>query len=196
MNYLKGLFVSLLVLLAAELASDSARAQGTGRYETLNEDQIVERLMPSPQPAPRQIIVKTYTPDELYVRYDLIIQIPSITLGQLSFETNSSQLTVESAVSLTKLANALNRIISSNPKEVILIEGHTDFPGSSSHNLALSYERAKAVSDYLVSVGGVPARNFLVKGFGREQLLIKTDKSEARNRRVEVRLITRLVVSE
>jgi outer membrane protein OmpA-like peptidoglycan-associated protein len=78
--------------------------------------------------------------------------------------------------------------------EIFLIEGHTDFPGNDEVNERTSLMRAKAVFDFLTLVGSVPRNNLVYHGFGRSQLVIKTEKSEIANRRVEIRRITPLVL--
>jgi peptidoglycan-associated lipoprotein len=66
----------------------------------------------------------------------------------------------------------------------LTVEGHCDDRGSVEYNLALGERRAKAVSDYMVSLGA-PAGQLRTVSYGKEVPLC-SDKSEdcwARNRR-------------
>jgi peptidoglycan-associated lipoprotein len=66
----------------------------------------------------------------------------------------------------------------------IIIEGHCDERGTNEYNLALGEKRARAVRDYLASLGVVPTRTIIVT-YGEEKPLC-TEQNEAcwqRNRR-------------
>ena len=199
------------VAIAAYLSGGviGLHAQSTGRYELLDQDQIVRELMRKPNVvvAPNEIqqpqqsnttttniiVVNPVPINVLLSRYDILVQIPSITLSRLTFKSGSSQLTDESARSLGRLSGAIHKILSGSPNEIFLIEGHTDFPGSQEANERLSTARAKAVYDFLVYVGGIPSENLLYHGFGSSQLAIKTSKAAVSNRRVEIRRITSFI---
>lgn len=70
------------------------------------------------------------------------------------------------------------------------IEGHTDSAGRASTNLRLSERRAKAVLDYLINTGGIPASRLSSKGYGEDYPIASnaTRSGRAQNRRVEVKL--------
>jgi outer membrane protein OmpA-like peptidoglycan-associated protein len=193
----------LAVSLGIPLLPVTAGAQSNGKYELLNESQIVRQLSGGVQPAASQTrgtisqipnIGSGGVAVEVVIRdYGLLKTLPSVVLGRLVFNTSSSELSPQSAQSLHKLASALKMMIRSSPNEVFLIEGHTDFPGSSDLNEKLSLSRAQAVNDYLVGLGAVPSRNLVYYGYGRSHLVVKTEKAEASNRRVEVRRLTSLI---
>jgi hypothetical protein len=179
-------------------------AQSNGKYELLNESQIVRQLSGgTTQPAPPASGGNIpQVPNmgagkgsvEVIIRdYGLIKPLPSVVLGRLVFKTNSSELSTQSAQSLNKLASALKLMLRSSPNEIFLIEGHTDFPGTSELNEQISLSRAQSVNDYLVGVGDIPSRNLVYYGYGRSQLVVKTEKAEASNRRVEIRRLTPLL---
>jgi len=69
----------------------------------------------------------------------------------------------------------------------IRITGHTDNVGSEAYNMTLSLKRAEAVRDYLVGLGGDPAK-MEVRGEGMANPVAdnKTPEGRAKNRRVEV----------
>ena len=179
-------------------------AQSNGKYELLNESQIVRQLSGgTTQPAPPTLggnILQVPNMEvgkesvEVVIRdYGLIKTLPSVVLGRLVFKTNSSELSTHSAQSLNKLASALKLMLRSFPNEVFLIEGHTDFPGTSDLNEQISLSRAQAVNDYLLGIAGIPSPNLVYYGYGRSQLVVKTEKAEVTNRRVEIRRLTPLL---
>ena len=74
---------------------------------------------------------------------------------------------------------------------VIQINGHTDNVGTDEYNQKLSVNRAKSVYNYLVS-NGVPEKRISSKGFGSTMPIDdnETDSGRARNRRVEIEILT------
>ena len=87
----------------------------------------------------------------------------------------------------------INRAIASNPREVFLIEGHTDAVGSEVDNLSLSDRRAESVAIALTEQFQVPAENLTTQGYGEQYLKIPTREAERQNRRVTARRITPLL---
>ncbi len=69
----------------------------------------------------------------------------------------------------------------------VTVIGYTDSTGDANYNMGLSERRAKAVSDYLVTLG-VPADKTRVMGRGENNPIVSNDTKEGRaqNRRVEV----------
>ncbi len=74
--------------------------------------------------------------------------------------------------------------MNANPNVNVQIEGHCDERGSVEYNLALGERRAKAVKDYLQSIGVSPAQ-MLTISYGEEKLLSYGDSESdhTRNRR-------------
>ncbi|MES2679718.1 MAG: OmpA family protein [Bacteroidota bacterium] len=105
-----------------------------------------------------------------------------ITLENVFFATNKSELVMESYPELDKLAKYLKREIDVD----ITINGHTDNAGNEGKNRDLSEERAKAVAEYLISKGVEPTR-ISYNGFGSQQPIASNDTEEGKqkNRRVE-----------
>ena len=87
------------------------------------------------------------------------------------------------------ILNSVGTVLSNYKKTAIEIEGHTDSTGSVSFNLKLSEERAKSVTDYLVSKG-VQAKRIIHHGRGPMRPLASNQSAEGRaqNRRVEIRI--------
>jgi len=74
----------------------------------------------------------------------------------------------------------------------ILIEGHCDERGTEEYNLALGEKRAKAVFDYLVSLGISPDRMRIIS-YGKSQPLDPGHNEEAwaKNRRAQFTIIAK-----
>ena len=98
---------------------------------------------------------------------------------------------------LTNIVKQLVQDISRSPDHHVVIEGHTDnIPIKSSSgtwygdNMDLSYLRAKAVADLLVS-NGISLERISVIGYGHTRPIASNETAEgrAKNRRVEVKLI-------
>ena len=70
---------------------------------------------------------------------------PRIDLD-INFDAGSWQLTPDQVDRLSLIAQAINRAIQRNPREVFLIEGYTDAAGSDVDNLSLSDRRAESVA--------------------------------------------------
>lgn len=81
--------------------------------------------------------------------------------------------------------------IKAQPGWLIVIAGHTDATGDAAQNLRLSRERAAAVHEWMLRMGGVPDSCFAVQGFGASQPIASNDTAAGRaaNRRVDIRLV-------
>jgi len=118
---------------------------------------------------------------------------PAIEVDTITFESGSAAIRPEQARSLTDLGGALARLISDNPNEIFLVEGHTDAVGSASTNLILSDRRAESLALALTEYFDVPPENLVVQGYGESDLRVATDTAERANRRAGVRRITQLM---
>jgi OOP family OmpA-OmpF porin len=75
----------------------------------------------------------------------------------------------------------------------IEVHGHTDATGPENYNMGLSQRRAEAVRDWLLeNYSQLSANQFTVRQFGENQPIDTNDTREgrARNRRVEIKVIT------
>ena len=89
----------------------------------------------------------------------------TINVGdRVFFETDSSQLTSDGALTLDRQAVWLNQY----PQYAIQIEGHADERGTREYNLALGARRAAATRDYLISRGVNPQRLGTIS-YGKER---------------------------
>jgi OOP family OmpA-OmpF porin len=97
---------------------------------------------------------------------------------------------------LTKEAtDALDQLAGNVPDTkgyIITVEGATDSTGDAEYNYALSQRRADAVIQYLASQHNVPAYKIYLIGLGKDKPVDsnQTREGRAKNRRVDVRLMT------
>ncbi|WP_027468393.1 OmpA family protein [Deefgea rivuli] len=106
-----------------------------------------------------------------------------ITLGDVLFASNQSQLTAAGVATAQKLADVLQK----NPQRKVLIEGFTDNTGTVAHNQMLSTRRATAVSAALQQLG-IASERIAVQGYGESFPVASNATSQNRqlNRRVEI----------
>ena len=119
--------------------------------------------------------------------------VPVIDLSAITFETGSAAIRPDQAAALARFGRLMKSYIDANPREVFLIEGHTDAVGSAAANLALSDRRAESVALALTEYFDVPPENMVVQGYGEAFLKVPTEKAERLNRRASVRRITDLL---
>jgi len=119
--------------------------------------------------------------------------VPAIDLDTVVFASGSAAIPAEQARSLVRLGILIEELLFENPREIFLIEGHTDAVGSESYNLALSDRRAESVALALTEAFHIPPENLIVQGYGESFLKVRTLAAEERNRRATVRRITPLL---
>jgi outer membrane protein OmpA-like peptidoglycan-associated protein len=151
-----------------------------------------ERIYDTLIAAPFEPIDEVYSVDQVRYSPSLRMLMPRVDLD-VTFETGSWQLSPDQMGRLEVIARALNRAIERNPREVFLIEGHTDAVGSPDDNLSLSDRRAESVAVALTEEFGVPPENLITQGYGAQELKVPTSGPSRANRRVAVRRITPLI---
>lgn len=141
---------------------------------------------------PIQQLDRRYTLEEVRYSEPLRAYMPRVDLD-VHFDTGSWQLTPDQIGRLAEIADGINRAVSRNPREVFLIEGHTDAVGSDEDNLSLSDRRAEAVAVALTQQFQVPPENLVTQGYGEQYPKVQTDGPSRENRRVAIRRITPLI---
>ncbi len=106
-----------------------------------------------------------------------------VTLGDVLFDVDKSELKPSGVRDVQKLASFLN----DNPERQLVVEGYTDSTGADSYNQQLSQRRAESVQRALVRAG-VDSRRIQVVGYGEQYPVASNDSASSRsqNRRVEV----------
>jgi OmpA-OmpF porin, OOP family len=163
------------------------------RYIVDSDGAPPELIYDTMEAPPVDRIDRRYSLDE--IRYSPSVRqlMPSIDVNTINFETGSWEIPPDQAARLQGIADALNRAIQRNPREVFLIEGHTDAVGSPVDNLSLSDRRAESAAELLTQQFAVPAENLTSQGYGAQYLKEQTDGPSRINRRVTIRRITPLL---
>jgi outer membrane protein OmpA-like peptidoglycan-associated protein len=106
-----------------------------------------------------------------------------ITLGDVLFDTNKSELRSGARSTIDKLA----AFLAEYPTRNVQIEGFTDSTGAVEYNQRLSERRAEAVRNVLAAQG-IESRRLMTRGYGVEYPVASNETAEGRqrNRRVEV----------
>jgi peptidoglycan-associated lipoprotein len=135
---------------------------------------------PAPKPAPPAPPPAPLTEEELFSRKSLDQLNSEMPLGVVLFDYDMATVRDDQRGVLQKNADWLRRWTTTR----ISIEGHADQRGTNEYNLALGERRARAVMDYLVSLG-IAANRMVTVSKGEETPLCteETEACYARNRR-------------
>jgi OmpA-OmpF porin, OOP family len=110
------------------------------------------------------------------------------------FGFNKDNLTKDAREAIDQLAAS----VASTKGYIITVEGATDSVGSAEYNYDLSERRANAVIQYLAAEKSVPAYKIYLIGLGKDKPVEsnKTRDGRAKNRRVDIRLMTNTTGSD
>ena len=111
-----------------------------------------------------------------------------VTETSVQFGFDKDNLTKKAKEALDSLANE----VPNTKGYLITLEGSTDSTGDAQYNYDLSRRRANSVIQYLASKFGIPAHKIYVIGLGEDKPAEpnSTQAGRAKNRRVDVRLMT------
>ncbi|KAB2956257.1 MAG: OmpA family protein [Rhizobiaceae bacterium] len=159
--------------------------------------------MPSAQQIERQLEAaprKRVRPEERVTirefkkRPELRRNAPAIDIQSINFAFGSAEIPYSQFGKIENIADAIERILRRDRRQVFLVEGHTDAVGSWGSNQRLSEARAASLKSVLVNEFGIPRRALETVGYGEEYLLVPTQDENWRNRRVTLRRITDQIV--
>ncbi len=167
--------------------ADLARRERLARGEV---DSLRNQLNTTPEPAQEVDDLGGLRSElaDLDVRYSR----GRVSIGienTVTFASGSSDLKSTADGVLRRVADVLRRRF---PERRIYVEGHTDTDpirkSSFRTNRHLSAERADAVADHLVRVGGIDPSQVVIVGFGPNDPVDGGggEQAKARNRRVEI----------
>ncbi len=159
-------------------------------YAAEVDDEELEDVLVAP---PRREVSRRYTLDEVTASPELREALPRVEIDTVRFGFNEAFVRAEEVRNLDRIAEIMERIIAKHPREVFLIEGHTDAVGSDATNLDLSRKRATAIKQALTTYYVIPAGNLQTVGYGERYLKIPTAEAEQENRRVSVSRATALI---
>jgi outer membrane protein OmpA-like peptidoglycan-associated protein len=163
------------------------------RYIVDAYDAPPELIYDTMEAPPVERIERRYSLDEIRYSPSVRALMPSIDVNSINFETGSWEIPPDQVSKLQVIADGLNRAIARNPREVFLIEGHTDAVGNDIDNLSLSDRRAESAAELLTQQFQVPAENLTSQGYGAQYLKEQTSGPSRINRRVTIRRITPLL---
>jgi outer membrane protein OmpA-like peptidoglycan-associated protein len=110
----------------------------------------------------------------------------AINLYDIQFRPDSVELLPEEKVKIEEVGRILQRI----SYRKILVAGHTALAGNEEGRQAVSHERARAVADYLITLGVRRPDEITIEGYGASQPLAPHGSPEqAQNRRVEITIL-------
>jgi outer membrane protein OmpA-like peptidoglycan-associated protein len=111
-------------------------------------------------------------------------------IGNLSvtFGFDKAVLTADDKAQLDTFATT----ITTAKSYIVEVTGGTDSTGNADYNYQLSNRRADAVVQYLASKYSIPAHRFYLIGIGKDKEVAdnKTREGRAKNRRVDIRLLS------
>ncbi len=112
----------------------------------------------------------------------------SFRLNNLFFQYDHDEILPESFAELDRLRH----IMETNPGLRVEIDGYTDDVGSAAYNRELSQRRARSVVEYLAE-HGIDRDRMKPVGYGESKPIAPndTESGRAKNRRVEVRILSR-----
>ncbi len=108
--------------------------------------------------------------------------------ASVQFGFDKDNLTKDAKAALDQLAS----VVPNTKGYIIALEGGTDSVGNADYNYDLSERRANSVIQYLAAQHNIPAHKIYVVGLGKDKPVDdnKTREGRAKNRRVDVRLMT------
>lgn len=177
----KGLLIAIpaLVLTACGSTSEdqnsSAASSTNGVAQTAQSDDAVTNNNVQVATAEREL-----TPEEAQQqKFDTLRQ----ESQTVYFDYDKSKVDAK----YLELLQAHADFLVKNPSQSVKVEGHCDERGTPEYNIALGERRAKAVSQYLQSLG-VTAGQITTVSYGEEKPidLSRTNAGFAKNRRVEL----------
>lgn len=111
-----------------------------------------------------------------------------ITLNEIFFEFNKSNITKQAAFELDKAIETMKKY----PELVVMVKAHTDSRGSDQYNMSLSNRRAKSTVQYIISKG-IAKNRISGQGYGESEPKVQctecTEEQHAQNRRSEFLIV-------
>ena len=152
---------------ARQKEEEESRLAEKKRQEELERQRVLEeeRLSEAAAEAEREMAAAM----NLFVSEDVYF-----SKGRYSLSSAAQEV-------LKKKARWLNK----NPEISVIIQGHTDEPGTAEYNLAFGARRGGEVKSFLIKMGILPSR-LTVVSYGKECPLYKgrSEESRRKNRRV------------
>lgn len=187
MKRLIGVGVVLTAMLALGCAAkqnvETAKIDAVSGAESTGQKQQGEAPEVTPNGAEQEAVTATASEGKIQEPATPVQTVREEALEAVHFDFDSYLLRPEERELLTRDAD---RIRGMNAKTFVL-EGHCDERGDAEYNLALGDKRARAVFDYLTTLG-LPQDRFSTVSYGKEHPLDPSHDETAwmKNRRVEI----------
>jgi outer membrane protein OmpA-like peptidoglycan-associated protein len=164
---------------ASENEADLAASQAVGGGTVAVNSRRTAGIQKSPDPLapPHADLAESASPF-------LAAAIGSVTID--GFVTGKADISPANRDKLGKTAKNLQTLLTKYPGSSIQVTGHTDAIGKEENNQTLGQQRADSAQAALVEMG-IPAKAIQTESKGETELLVKTQKAEPRNRRVDIR---------
>jgi peptidoglycan-associated lipoprotein len=103
------------------------------------------------------------------------------------FDYDKSTIRADAGTALKDDVAVIREILSNYPNQKLIIEGHADERGSQEYNLALGDRRARAVEEFLTSMG-IPTTQLTLISYGKDRPVCSEENEQCwqRNRRAHV----------
>ena len=154
------------------------------------DDTELERVLLAP---PRKKITRRISVEQIASQPEARKAMTRIDVDTIRFGFNEAFVREEEVDSLDQIASVMEKVLKKYPREVFLIEGHTDAVGSDPYNDKLSKARAEAVKKALTTYYIIPGKNLKTVGLGERYLKIPTAEAEQENRRVSISRATAVI---
>jgi OOP family OmpA-OmpF porin len=178
--------LSLVAVLAAAACGPTVFDDATA-LNVIGDPPPLPAPPPPPPPEPEPV---AEVPKRVVVENNKIV-----ISEKIQFDFNKATIKPES----DSLMEEIIKVLKEAPHiKKVAIEGHTSSEGKDKYNLKLSDQRAKAVMEYLVTKGGLPATMFTAKGFGETKPIgdETTEEGREKNRRVEFNIVEQTVTEK
>ncbi|AUH33879.1 OmpA family protein [Paracoccus tegillarcae] len=170
-----------------DVASLPAPAEAQTSDGAMSEDELRAALQRE------SVIDRRFTLGQVRNIPEVRALVAPVNIDAITFDTGSAAINPDQARQLSGLGSVIQDAIANNPREIFMIEGHTDTVGADAMNLALSDRRAESVALALTEYFDVPPENMVVQGYGEQFLKVRSEGDIRDNRRASVRRITDLL---
>lgn len=168
---------------SASKVNRQIKRQSQATVQALSQDDISDRM-------------KTAVEEKLRSAQDqVLVDITAEGVRIQIVDTEGSAMFSAGSAAPTPKAREILQLVAENINDIpnrIVVEGHTDaapFRGARTSNWELSTERASSARRALEAFGIDPERIARVVGYADQELLIKFDPKDARNRRISIILL-------
>ncbi len=160
------------------LSGDNMRFTGTAKAEVIEAEELDrDKIADEVEKSIRDSGIKD-------VRVEKVNEGVKIILEDIQFLADSTKLAEKEDEKLKKIIEILKK----NPKQDLLIIGHTALAGTADARKVLSIQRAKTIAEYILAAGARTEKQIRIQGKGAAEPVASnsTEAGRKKNRRVEI----------